>query len=355
MGPENFANYVDTPEGTVMFLHLEWGARDFEALEFARTKLAANPGYPVVLVMHRFLSRPFGTPSGGYYTSGFIERDGSNLDGAGRNSPHDVWMKLVEPYPKIFMVLNGHGYQIVRDTETTRLGREVQLHCFNLQDDPWGGNGYVRLYRFVGRAMIGYTFSTSAHWPQFAGWGINRTDRFSLTLQHSVAEIAAESPAWHAEPAEDSYVFPFWGGTSVRGSGDDITVSRGSVGEHGLIRFDLTGSPAVTQATLTFTVEGNRAQGDGFTMHRMLRPWSELDSWNTLGGLVAGRDYEVAPEATFGPSGLGTYNLDVKRAVADWQAGAENYGWCLIGGADDTKIRSRDWHAATERPLLTVW
>ena len=354
MGPENFVNYVDTPEGTVMFLHLEWDPRDLESLEFARSKLEANPGYPVVLVMHRFLSRPLGTPSGGYYTSGFVEVGGSRLDGAGVNSPHDVWMKLVEPYPQVFMVINGHGYNIVRDTKTTRFGREVQLHCFNLQDDPWGGAGYVRLYRFVGRAMIGYTFSTSAQWPQFQHYGINRTDWFSITLQHSVAEIAAEPPVWHAAPAEDTYIFPFWGGTSTRGSNNTISVSRGSIGEHGLIRFDLTGAPAVTQAVLTFTAEGNRAEGDGFTMHRMLRPWSELDSWNTLGGLVAGVDYEAVPDLTFGAHGMGTFNVDVTRPIADWQAGAPNYGWCLVGGANETKIRTRDWHASTERPLLSI-
>lgn len=356
IGPENFANVVSTPEGDVRFLHLEFNPRDIEALTFARAELGAVH-LPTAVVMHGFLGRPPGTPSGGYYTSGQIERIGSNLVGATTNSPRDVWAKIVEPYPEVFMVISGHGYNIVRDTKTTRLGREVQLHAFNLQNDPWGGGGYVRLYRFQGRTMTAYTFSTSAQWPHYASYvGPNRTDLFTVSLPRSVAEIAAEPPAWHAEPVADTFVFPFWGGVSTRGSADTLSVSRRDEGEHGLVRFDLTGAPAATQAMLTLTIEGVRSGGDGFSLHRMLVPWTEGDSWNSLGGLIAGIHYLETPDATFaGPHGKGTFNLDVMSSVVPWQSNpGANHGWCVLGHGNQSKFRSRDWHASTERPLLTI-
>ena len=344
-----------TPEGAVLALMLEYTADD-DDIELARGILEQHRGTPTILVTHDFLIpiRPY--QAGGSFTQGELTNQYTDLNGAGRNSPLAIYQKLIEPYPQVFLTLNGHAHSIVRDTRTTPFGRQVQMHQFNVQGDPNGGSGYLRLMHFQDRLLNLYTFSTSIPTGPYSNY-VPREDLTRLVMQKSVAEIRQElqaRPDVHLYPTQDCYVYGFWSGNSVTGGMDIIKISRGIAGEVGLLQFDIAGTPPVNQALLTVTVEGDsRAGGDGFTAHRMLKPWSENQSWNAMGGLTPGTDYVVAPDGRLGPTGKGTKHLDVTPSVQAWQQGQPNYGWVLLGGSDDTVIRSSEY-ALTEQPMLTI-
>src|SRR5204862_6665754 len=76
----------------------------------------------------------------------------------------------------------------------------------------------------------------------------------------------------------------------------------------------------IVSATLELNVED---PGDPVGLHRMLRAWSDQDTWNTLGAGVQadGTDAAAATDATLNaPGALGLYDLDVTPAVKAWQA-----------------------------------
>jgi hypothetical protein len=344
-GPTTFLNVFPTPEGDVGALHVEWNARDGELDDPARRALEANPDLPTFIVTHAFLGRNPGLPIGGNYVGGQISNIEGNLDG------------IIVAYPQVFAVLSGHGFNIVRDTRTTPLGGSVFLHCFNVQGDPYGGNGWQRLLRFRGRRLTLYTFSLT--WAAYGALGPNRNEIVELTLPRSVAEIRAElraRPVWRGDPVADTWVRSFWGG-SYSGATDD-SLQCHHAGEYLLIRFDITGAPPAGTALLTLTREGYYAtRGPGFRLHRMRRPWAEGDTWNTLGGLTAGVDYELAHDAEL-VGGAWTHSLDVSASVAEWQTRGGNWGWIGIAtgtsGLSNAGFRSREWPAAVERPRLSI-
>lgn len=84
-------------------------------------------------------------------------------------------------------------------------------------------------------------------------------------------------------------------------------------------------------------------QGHGADVHRMLTPWQDTDTWNTLGagvqadGIEAVATRELRIDGTFyNASGHadsltnGKVVIDVTASVAAWSGGADNNGWALL-------------------------
>lgn len=327
----------DDPQGRFMALSLPYLIHDDE-IEWAWAQMDTRPQTPTILVTHNWIAQ--GNPAGRV-------DDKTRKDGVGPNDGNAAFEKLCEPYPQVRLVLCGHRHGEGRRTDTTVLRSRVHQLLSNYQDEPYGGNGFTRVYWLVGQSMHCITWS-----PTYTGYGTNWSDWFTLDNPFTVPI----PKTWRSSTGEDTYVFPFWGGTSTRGW-DDMTWCRAGANPIvGLMRFDLTGIPKqITRAALTVTIEGYDAAGDGFDLCRMTRSWSEADSWKSLGGIVVGRDTLLVPDYRSGTRGAQTMTIDVTAAVRSWINGTPNYGWALIGqGSDDSKIRSFNWHAATERPMLTV-
>ena len=165
--------------------------------------------------------------------------------------------------------------------------------------------------------------------------------------------------------------------TEVRGSNPNADLGQavainpdnedGGFPVHGLTRFEnifgggvgqIPPGEAIVQATLTFWTfdPGNDTQ-----FHRMLIPWTESDTWNTLVAGVSADDIE-ATIAFSGPiiprPANNFHTVDVTADVAAWQAGASNFGWFQnnigspSGGGWD--YDSSEAATITQRPLLTV-
>src|SRR5690606_32838997 len=139
LGPSNFARRVQTPSGPLTFLHLEWLPSD-AAIAAARAVMDADPTTPVILVTHYWLD------SGGAPLS----RAGTDLDTDGDNGPHALWRKLVDLYPQVWAVWCGHVHDVVYRATTSAFGTHVLSFLFNTQNDPEGGQGFMRLYGVFG-------------------------------------------------------------------------------------------------------------------------------------------------------------------------------------------------------------
>ena len=115
----------------------------------------------------------------------------------------------------------------------------------------------------------------------------------------------------------------------------------------------------IARAVLTVTTEGKYADSkNGAGLHRMKITWSEGSTWSGLGkGVQLGKEAETVSDASSAGevSVKGTRSLDVTASVQAWSDGAPNHGWVLhTTGSDRWQLRSSQWKAVAERPMLTV-
>ena len=147
--------------------------------------------------------------------------------------------------------------------------------------------------------------------------------------------------------------------------------SDGGSSSQALLRFDsLFGAAAnqippgatATSATLTLQIMN---QGSGFTVHRMIAPWSESSTWNSLVNGVSPNGTEAAatPVTSVGANdsnanvSTGSRNLTVTSAVQEWANGVANQGFALLpypSGSDGVDFYTKEWSSVTQRPKLSV-
>jgi len=136
-----------------------------------------------------------------------------------------------------------------------------------------------------------------------------------------------------------------------------------------LLRFDnlfvSQGGPipdgaAITAATLTLNITNPSV--DGAQLHRMVIPWSDTDTWNSLvsGVQVDGSEAlaAVAAASLYNGTVPATHDIDVTTSVAAWSAApATNHGWVLVtppGGSDSWQFDSSEGATVALRPRLSV-
>jgi hypothetical protein len=330
VGPAN--TWFLDPRLRFLAINLEWLPRDV-AIALARALMELVPDVPTILTTHEFVLR-----------DGTRSTYGADKDGDRDNSGQELFEKLVQPYPQVVMVLCGHSHGEARRTDTTLLGRQVHQLLFNAQDDPYGGQGFQRLVYF-GPLRIDVLDLTVSN----RGLPPDRTQWFTLPLNTVGIPRAVRSTR-----GADTFVastIP----NSNRGQLDQVQCSATAGLERGLLRFDLpAGLSSCSRAILTLSAEGYDADGDGFRLHRMLRPWTEASTWASLGGVRVGVDALPVPDADSGTLGKGTFSLDVTAPVGAWLRGEPNHGWLVEPRGSSTRFRSFDWRAPTERPLLTI-
>jgi hypothetical protein len=338
--PHNLPSRYDqfqTPLGPVAVLSIGYQLPDAH-IAWARQQLDANPTVPVILLTHSWLNRA--GPQGSNVPGAALGTGGSDVDHATTNSAVQAWEKLVEPYPQIRMVLCGHAYGISRRTDVTRLGTTVLSHLFNPQGDPYGGVEWLRLLAIRGRTIDIYTFA-----PSGAVSTLNRNEiEYGIDLGQALTDPVDLVRHRSGQDFEDTWIRPIWGGNATNPAADLLYGARQSgpatAQEIGLLK--LRAPVAGRRFMLTMTKEGYQSSGS-LAFHPMRRAWTDQDSWNSLGGLQPGVDYDTAPAFTL-PEGKGTYNLEV--------AGVPRHGWAILGiSASRGGIRSSE-HA--EGPLLTI-
>ncbi len=360
------------------FLHLtlEWQP-DAASIAWGQSVIDAHPGVPVILSTHEFLQDADTTGAG------------AGKSGAGQA----LWNNFVKLNPGIFMTLNGHFHRGTdgADGEYHQVKlNDAGLACYQMLSDyqAWttGGSGYLRWLRFDPRnGLIRVkTFSPTL--------GVFQTDynsqfTFACDFAARMNNVAnPPAPAAHFQTLrfqegvngyvgtsdtqlrQSSPTTPRGDDTSINVDAEDGTVPGPT---HGLIKFDgLVGNGAgqippdgdVVLAKLRITVTD---AGSGFSTHRMLLPWSEASTWDSMiaGVDVIGIDALAAAE-TFGGVGNSNSNvpvavieLDVTASLRAYLNGAVNEGWALLpwaGGTNGMRFETSESVTAASRPELVV-
>lgn len=138
MGDTNDSNYCFFEAGGMKFmvLNLEFAPRD-ETLAWAADVAKRHPEHRVIVATHCYM-RPKG-------------RDTScatayKIEG---NSGEQIWQKLVRKSPNIFLAVSGHVLGVGMQTSTNDAGGDVFEMLTDYQGLSNGGDGWMRILRFV--------------------------------------------------------------------------------------------------------------------------------------------------------------------------------------------------------------
>ena len=127
-----------------------------------------------------------------------------------------------------------------------------------------------------------------------------------------------------------------------------------------LVRFDDIFGDAAGQIPLGATILSatlelrTTASGEGATLHRMLRPWSDGDTWDSLQNGIQADGVEALAQADLetGFVTTGTTRLDVTTSLQAWADGQANLGWAFLPlGPDGWSFDSAE---GTSPPRLIV-
>ena len=150
---DELSHYQIFQAGGYTFLHLslEFEPRD-EIIAWAQDVINANPGLPTIITTHSYLQDTPGAE--GRSTSLDIEPPIGNTG-------QQLFKKLIEPNPQVFMVLSGHYQDSERSngTETSdsgeyhqvstnKAGSKVYEMLANYQGYNNGGDGWLRIIQF---------------------------------------------------------------------------------------------------------------------------------------------------------------------------------------------------------------
>lgn len=360
-----------------LHLTLEWRPRDL-VLQWAQDVLRRNPGLPVIVSTHEHLGT--GVPAA-------RRTSGHTATTSGNNSGEDVYRKLVEPFPQIFMVLSGHVIGEGRRFDTGVFGNRVLELLSDYQGEPEGGNGFLRLLeldRDMGRiAVRAYSPAYRAGISRGKDWSREPGHNYAVSFDFAQHERALlrrvlrfrqgqDFGAGSYTGTQDTYIGDGARGNTLPGQSYGARVQCWCDGdsdhEQAMLRFDgIVGSGAgqlpprskIRRAVLTLTTEGSNAQSvHGGSIYRLTRAWSETSTWNSLGrGLQIGVETLATPELSTRGSvtSTGTRSFDVTASVQAFVDGAQNLGWAFVSnGTDGWSFRSSEWGGLVERPMLSV-
>lgn len=212
-------------------------------------------------------------------------------------------------------------------------------------------------------------------------------DMFNAPAAGQAANVSGLRGVWTTDPVlrsvkfrqgVDGYsgavdTFLEQGSPDAAHGADVRLVADGSPLSQGLVRFDgifgngaeqvSPGGTIVSARLMLFTdsVSGN-VSASSMRAHRMLAPWGDGSTWNTLVGGVSTNGVECAVSADFttAPWLAEAWSIfDVTASVRAW-AGAPspngaNMGWAIVpAGTDGWRPSSSEAAATDDRPMLQV-
>ena len=402
-GPARFAGkpwYGASPSGMSSYQLFSAGGMEFlsihiecdtpvRELVWAQALIDANRDRPVMLTTHRYLQDaedytsgvPL-VPSGRYPAIWYTVEGTYTSDGI---QSEDFFMWFVRKNPSIFLVNCGHFHEEFRQTSTNVAGLPVHEVLADFQDDPNGGDGWLRIMRFD---IASNLIDVDTYSPTLAAIRTADESDFNLAVdfdayrladgvrflafQEGISGYVGTQDTWVSQANPNSS----FGNNDTRVVDDDTANSffsdfRGQ----GLLRWDdIVGNAAgrippdaqLISATLVIDIPDDIDTplfNPNFLVHRMTRAWDESSTWNSLGGGLSVPADMTAPIAVFSgdnqPDSDTMRRIDVTAAVAAWLAGEPNFGLAItpeiISGNDDgIQIRASESPNAILRPRLEV-
>jgi hypothetical protein len=290
---------------------------------------------------------------------------------------------FVKRNTNVFLVTCGHFHEEFRQVSTNVVGKPVHEVLADYQDDPNGGDGWMRIMRFDTFANV---IDVDTYSPTLQAIRTAPESDFNLPVvfddyrlpegtqfkafQQGIAGYAGTQDTWISQDNPNTS----YGNNNTRWVDDDTANSlftdyRGQ----GLIRFDdaigANGVPAgstIVKATLVLDIADDIDTplfNPVFYVHPVIRPWDENSTWNSLaGGLTVGADLQPAVAQFLGDNAPNTETmrrLDLTSTVAAWAAGAPNYGIAILpqiisGNDDGIEIWTSESGNALLRPRLEI-
>ena len=291
----------------------------------------------------------------------------------------ELFQWFVRRNPNIFLVNCGHFHEEYRQTSTNVAGLPVHEVLADYQDDPNGGDGWLRIMRFdvpSGRIdfesyspfLDEYRFADESLFSLDVDFDAHRNLDGFAAFQQGINGYSGTRDTWINEDSPDSS----YGEEDTRSTDDDtsnsiFTDARGQ----SLIRFnevfsegEATGQvPAgstIRSATLVIDVAidiDNPFLNPEFDVHPVLVPWQEDSTWNSLDdGLSVGEDLGPAFASFPGdndPNSDTMRRVDVTGLVQAWSDGQPNWGIAILpeiinGNDEGIEI----WTSESGNPLL---
>jgi hypothetical protein len=135
--PSGFSSYQTFSGGGYKFLALELDVSAMqEEVQWAKEVIAQHADLPVILTTHEVLT-----------LKGELAK-GRAVRGQGRQSPREIWERLIAPTPQIFLVLCGHIHGEACLVKQSAAAQPVHLVLQDYQEEQHGGNGWLRIYTF---------------------------------------------------------------------------------------------------------------------------------------------------------------------------------------------------------------
>jgi hypothetical protein len=386
--PSGMSSYTLFSGGGIDFLqiHLDCDTPVRE-LAWAQAVIDANRDRPVMLTTHRYLQDaedytsgvPI-VPSGRYPDIWYSVEGLYNPDGI-RSEEFFLW--FVRRNPGVFMVTCGHFHEEFRQVSQNVAGLPVHEVLADYQDDPNGGDGWMRIMKFDTLANV---IDVDTYSPTLAAVRTAAESDFTLSVEFDRYRLAPGTSFKAFQPGiggyagtQDTWVSQenpnsSYGNNDVRVSDDDTANSffadyRGQA----LLRFDGVvggaGIPAgseILSATLVVDITDDidtPLYNPVFYVHQVVRPWDEASTWNSLsGGLTVGADLAPAFAQFSGdnnPDQDTMRRIDVTSLVNAWMQGAPNWGVAIMpqiisGNDDGIEIVASENGNAMLRPRLEV-
>ena len=370
----------------VLQIHLDVDTPIAE-LAWAQGVLDANKDRPAMITTHRYLQEAEAytggvpaVPNGRYPNIWYAAEGFYNPNGI---QSEDFYQWFLRKNTNIFMVTCGHFHGEWRQQSPNVAGKPIQEVLADYQDDPNGGNGWLRIMRFDAAAN---TIDVDTYSPTLQAVRTSPKSDFTLSVnfadyalgeglsfvafQEGVAGYAGTQDTWiNQQSANTSY-----GNSGTRTSDDDVANSlfsdyRGQA----LLRFDgivgggaIPAGSTVVNATLVLDVVDDidtPLYNPNFIVHPVIRAWDEASTWNSLsGGLTVGADLG-APVASFSgdnsPDSESMRRIDITQTVQSWVNGTPNWGIAILpqiisGNDDGIDIRASENTNTILRPRLEV-
>ena len=356
--PSEMSSYQVFDAHGVQFLalHVECDAA-LRELQWAQGVLDKNRDKPVFMTTHRYLQDaqdytsgvPI-VPSGRYPDIWYGIENVYPPDGI---RSEELWDWFVRRNPNILMVQCGHFHEEYRQTSTNAYGLPVHEVLADYQDDPNGGDGWLRIMTLdLGSKRIDvqsysptlnmFRTASESSFSVACNFNSYRSQAPVVVLQQGINGYLGTQDTWiNQDQPNTSY-----GDSAILVSDDDTTNSifndrRG----HALLRFDgLVGQPGVGRvpqgaqilsATLSIQVSDDidAPSEPDFFLHQVLVPWSEGSTWNSLGNGLGGADIGPAIARIDGDNvrnNDGLRRIDVTAVVQAWANGAVNHGFAIL-------------------------
>ena len=386
--PSGMSNCTYFSAGGIDFLqiHLDVDTPIAE-LAWAQGVLDANKDRPAMITTHRYLQEAEAytggvpaVPNGRYPDIWYAAEGFYNPNGI---QSEDFYQWFLRKNTNIFMVTCGHFHGEWRQQSPNVAGKPIQEVLADYQDDPNGGNGWLRIMRFDAAAN---TIDVDTYSPTLQAVRTSPKSDFTLSVnfadyalgeglsfvafQEGVAGYAGTQDTWiNQQSANTSY-----GNSGTRTSDDDVANSlfsdyRGQA----LLRFDgivgggaIPAGSTVVNATLVLDVVDDidtPLYNPNFIVHPVIRAWDEASTWNSLsGGLTVGADLGAQVASFSGdnsPDSESMRRIDLTQTVQSWVNGTPNWGIAILpqiisGNDDGIDIRASENTNTILRPRLEV-